>query len=117
GPLTVEGGLRDVHQFPARTTPNGALVLRFASYDLERRHRELRAAGASWDFPEYQPHVTITYSVPEADAGAIEPYRGPMVFGPEEFAGIDEGWADEIEEVPTAKRSVPRRRLNRAGGM
>lgn len=98
--LTVVGDAREVHQFPARTTPNGALVLRFESAALNRRHHQLRAAGASSDFPDYLPHVTLTYSVPDASGMAIEPYRGPLVFGPEEFKEVDEGWADDIKEEP-----------------
>lgn len=113
GSLTIEDGLRDVHQFPARATPNGALVLRFSSGELHRRWQELRAAGASWGFPEYQPHVTITYSVPETDAAKIEPYRGPLIFGPEEFAEVSDDWAAEVVEEPLIKHSVPRRSLAR----
>ena len=104
---------RAVHQFPARSTPNGALVLKFESPELRARWQAFRDAGASWDFPEYQPHITITYAVPEADVGSIEPYTGPLLFGPEEFAEVDEGWAGEIEEVPATK-SVPRAKLRRS---
>jgi hypothetical protein len=96
----IEAG-REVHQFPARTTPNGALVLKFESAQLRKRWQEFKDAGASLDFPEYEPHITLTYSVPEANVTAIEPYRGPLVFGPEEFAEVNEGWANEIVEVPT----------------
>lgn len=105
--IVVQGDARQVRQFPARTTPNGALVLRFESPELAARWRELRDAGASWDFPEYQPHVTITYSVPEADVSAIEPYRGPLIFGSEEFTEVDEGWAGEVEEEPLIKAFDP----------
>lgn len=37
--------------------------------------------------------------------------------GEEDEPLVPQSPEDEIEEVPTAKRSVPRRRLNRAGGM
>ncbi len=92
---------RAVHQFPARNTPNGAFVLKFTSPELTVRWQEFLDAGASWDFPEYQPHITITYTLAEADLAAIEPYHGPLVFGPEEFAEVNEGWAGEITEEPT----------------
>ena len=35
------------------------VVLAFESPMLEARHAELRAAGASHDFPDYLPHVAI----------------------------------------------------------
>jgi hypothetical protein len=112
--LTVVEAGREVRQFPPRSTPNGALVLLFRSAQLEKRWREFRDAGASWDFPEYRPHITITYSVPAADVAGVEPYRGPLVFGPEVFAEVSDTWASGIAEEPTIKRSVPRRRLLRA---
>lgn len=100
--VVATGGTR-VWQFPARSTPNGALVLKFESGELADRWRELKDAGASWDFSTYEPHVTLTYSVPEADVAAIKPYAGPLIFGPEEFAEVDEGWAGELEEEPLVK--------------
>lgn len=99
---TVLGGARAVYQFPPRSTPNGALVLKFASPQLAGRWQEFRDAGASWDFPEYQPHITLTYSVLEADVAGVVPYAGPLVFGPEVFAEVSEDWANSITEVPTA---------------
>ena len=114
-PLTVLGGERAAHQFPAQSTPNGALVLRFEDPSLRARWQEFRDGGASWDFPEYQPHITITYSVPGAELGAIEPYGGQLVFGPEVFAEVNDGWAGEIvEESTVVKRSIPRVRPRRA---
>lgn len=110
--VTVVAGDRDVHQFPPRLTPNGAVVLRFSSIALERRWAALLAAGASWDFPEYQPHVTLTYSLGEGEAAGLEPYSGPLVFGPELFSEVDDGWAGRITEVPTSK-SLPRVRSRR----
>lgn len=101
--VSVVTGDRAVHQFPPRNTPNGALVLKFSSEPLTERWQYYRDGGASWDFPDYQPHVTITYSVPEADVAAIQPYTGPLNFGPEEWAEVDEGWAGEINEEPLVK--------------
>jgi hypothetical protein len=92
--LRIEGGDREVHQFPARLTDNGATVLLFSSDDLQKRWAEFKADGASWDFPEYRPHITITYAATPEQAQAMEPYTGPLVFGPEEFAEIRQDLAD-----------------------
>ena len=43
-----------------------AVVLLFGNGHLKYRHSRMIEAGASHDYPEYQPHVTITYKVPSA---------------------------------------------------
>jgi hypothetical protein len=66
----------------------GAVVLRFESTQLQQRWKQIYNDGASWDYPSYKPHVTITYNGRGLDLSKILPYRGPLVFGPEEFAEI-----------------------------
>lgn len=91
GKLIVKpGGARIVE----RLGNKGAVVLLFGSNDLVYRHeRILREANASHDFPEYQPHVTITYQAPDGlDLATVEPYRGKLEFGPEIFEEIDDDW-------------------------
>ena len=111
--VVVNADMRRIHQFPAQGMPNGALVLGFESQRLRDRWQELLDAGASWDYAEYRPHVTITYSVFEAAVGKIEPYLGSLIFGPEEFEEVEEGWAGEVREEPLVKRSGPRLRSAR----
>lgn len=87
GGLTVKaGGPRVVEPIGNE----GAVALKFASTELCWRHMQIREAGASWDWPEYQPHVTITYDAAGVDLSKVEPYRGELQFGPEIFAEIDE---------------------------
>jgi HK97 family phage portal protein len=87
GDLVVPpGGPRIVE----RLGSEGAIVLKFASWALARRHHEICEAGASWDYPEYQPHVTITYDGAGVDLSTVEPFRGPLIFGPEIFEELDE---------------------------
>jgi hypothetical protein len=38
---------------------NGALALCFQSLELVARWQEIRDLGASWDYPDYTPHVTL----------------------------------------------------------
>jgi hypothetical protein len=95
GNLTVQaGGPRMVEALGDK----GAVVLLFASHDLDWRHRALREAGASWDWAEYQPHVTLSYRAGAVDLAAVEPYRGPLVFGPEIFEALDDDWAGKVKE-------------------
>ena len=78
-----------------------AIVLTFDSDELQRDHAAFREDGASFDFDEYQPHVTISYG--ELPDHPVEPYRGPLVFGPEIFQEIKPGWADDLEETELRK--------------
>lgn len=96
GGLTIKpGGPRALEQFDG-----GAVVLQFASWSLQSRHEQMVREGASHDYPEYLPHVTLTYEAPEGlDLAAIVPYSGELRFGPEVFAPIDEDWKAKLEEV------------------
>lgn len=71
---------------------DGLIVLLFASDDLKWRWQKFRDIGATWDHPEYQPHVSFAFSTAGAVLSKVQPYNGPLVFGPERFAEIDEGW-------------------------
>lgn len=41
------------------------LVLLYQSEWLENRFKLARSLGATWDFPDYHPHVTLSYQVPK----------------------------------------------------
>lgn len=120
--LTVEGGEREVHQFPARLTANGATVLLFDAPALKGRWQEFQDGGATWDFPEYRSHITITYAAAPEDLDGIEPYDGPLVFGPEKFAEIRQDLAAagnggdkvEFEEEPLTQTNKAGARHSRA---
>lgn len=96
GNITVAaGGPRLVEKLGDK----GAVVLLFTSNDLRWRHDMMVEKGCSWDYPEYQPHVTITYQGADVDLTAVEPYRGKLVFGPELFAELDEDWTSKVAEA------------------
>jgi len=82
--LITAGGPRVVEPLGDRTA-----VLMFASSDLGWRNREMREAGASWDLPDYQPHISLTGD--PVDLTNVEPYRGPIELGPEIFEEISNG--------------------------
>lgn len=77
-----------------------AVVLMFGSSRLAWRHEQIVNAGASWDWPEYQPHITITWAAPaDLDVSKIEPYRGELLFGPEIWQEVNEDWRSGASEV------------------
>lgn len=55
-PLTVSGGSRALQKFDG-----GAVVLELESRALSGRWAQFVMAGASWDYPDYRPHVTLGY--------------------------------------------------------
>jgi hypothetical protein len=75
------------------------VVLLFSSSSLSWRHEDMVRQGASHDFDEYAPHVTITYEArADLDLAKIEPYRGELIFGPEIFEEINEDWKQSVTE-------------------
>lgn len=99
-PLRVmPGGPRVVD----RLGKEGAVVLHFWDGYLANRHRTMREAGASWDFPSYLPHVTFTYDPGEVDLAEVEPFTGELLFGPEIFEPIVEDWQSTIRTVDLAE--------------
>lgn len=86
------GGPRQMEQIGEAT------VLLFTASELRWRHDEIERAGASWDHPEYQPHITISYGF-KGDLSKVQPYQGDIVLGPELFAEVKEDWAEGISEV------------------
>lgn len=87
GKLTIAaGGPRLVERF------NDAVVLQFASSRLAWRFEDIVRLGAEVDYPEYQPHITISWNAPNIDVRAIEPYRGRILLGPEVFEEVDDNW-------------------------
>lgn len=81
----------------------GAIVLLFNSSALAWRHEDMVKNGASHDFSDYQPHVTITYAGSDVDLEAVEPYRGELVFGPEIFEEVDDDWSKKLVETGSKK--------------
>ena len=91
GELVVSaGGARLMEVFGPESD---TAVLAFVSSSLSWRHEEMVRAGASWDWPEYQPHVSISYAF-AGDIDAVEPWRGEIRLGPEIFEALNENWKD-----------------------
>lgn len=77
------GGVRIVEPLGDRSA-----VLLFTSSRLSWRHEQIVRAGAEHDFPDYQPHISLTDE--PVDLTGVEPYRGRIVLGPEIFETVRE---------------------------
>jgi High potential iron-sulfur protein len=93
-PITVDGGSRSLDRFG----DGDCVVLRFDSGVLCDRWLEIIGCGASWGYPSYQPHITISWNAPDLDLTQIEPYTGPIELGPEEFSEVKDDWKDGVVE-------------------
>lgn len=92
-PATRPGsGLRYLARFGEAT------VLKFDSPALEQRWAEFIRAGASWDHPSYQPHITLSWQAPADLLVQASPYMGPIVLGAEKWAEVKDDWKDTIVE-------------------
>jgi hypothetical protein len=87
--LEVRGGTRWVDLLGFR---GHDLVLSFESPELVARWRQICDAGASWNWPVYQPHVTLAYDLTSLPTAAwlagIAPFAEPLLFGREQFAPV-----------------------------
>jgi hypothetical protein len=89
----LAGGPRLMEQF------GEAVVLQFASSRLTWRHEDIKRMGADTAYPEYQPHITITWKIPGGiDLSKVDPYRGEIVLGPELFEEVDDDWKSKVSE-------------------
>lgn len=73
----------------------GAVVLKVDSPILRSRWGYFISKGATWDYDEFHPHITITYSqkaVPEL----LVPFPGRIILGPEKFSEVNEDWSPDV---------------------
>lgn len=99
GHMTLRpGGPRIIERF------QDAVVLVFTASELQYRHQDIhQRTGAEWSWPDYTPHITITYNGADVNIDEVKPWTGPIVLGPEIFEEATEGWSDTIIEDAKAK--------------
>lgn len=98
----IEGGVREVKALGDK----GAVVLAFQSPSLTERWAQFLRIGASWDYAGYSPHLTITYKGAGVDLAKVDPYKGPILLGEEDWNEIKEGAGDDVKETPVTKSDV-----------
>lgn len=72
-----------------------AIVLVFANRSIQWRHQEMLDLGASTDYQDYNPHVTITYEGAPEDLSKVTPFQGTIHLGPEIFEEVREDGNDQ----------------------
>jgi len=110
------GGPRFVEVF-GHGSKDSAVVLRFDSSDLRWRQSEMIERGASTDYPEYKPHITISYDgAGELDISKIEPFTGELRFGPEIFEPIRQSAGDEFHAFSAEDQDAIDRLIEASAG-
>lgn len=56
-----------------KTDKSWIIVLTLNSKWLNYRFREAKELGATWDFPEYSPHITLSYDAYDYDITQLHP--------------------------------------------
>lgn len=103
--LVVEGGDRSVVRM-AGNGDKGNFSLRFESEELQERWLEAVAAGATSDFEQYLPHITIAYGGQPTEPDDISPFTGELVFGPEVHEPLNPNALEEKGLMLAAATSV-----------
>ena len=85
----VEIGAGGPRQMAALGGDGKYKALLITANELVWRNREIRDAGAAWDWPDYQPHISIQVGG-DVEIDSVEPYKGKIVLGPEIFETVRE---------------------------
>lgn len=111
---SVDIGVNTKHaSFECWDMRNGArcLVLKYFSPYLHMRFEEAMKAGAMYDFDEYKPHVTLSYSMPEDFDVATLPALGfPLKIVGEYSEPIIQDWC--FQQLNNNLKNKERRRIN-----
>ena len=95
GGHVVRGGKRSVE----RLGQNGeALVLKIECPKLALDHYTFRVMGASSDWPDYKPHITLSWQADGIDEGDVEPFDGDIVLSDIYVSLLDEDWKSKVTE-------------------
>lgn len=88
----------DKNRVVAPLGDEGAVVLKIANPKMEERFQELMAAGTSYDYEKYMPHISISYFAKGIDISKVKAYDGNIELGPEIWAELDLDWKHKITE-------------------
>lgn len=80
----IPASVKGFEIWPTRDMERNVLVLNLTCKGLTDRHNKLMDEHkASYDFPEYKPHVTFSYDFGDGDAKDLPPYKGIVEFDAE----------------------------------
>lgn len=78
-----------------KTDEGNVLVLRLDSEFMRKRHNELmRVHDATYPYPEYKPHVTLSYDVGDFKIPKVKLSKG-IIIDKEYQEDLDKDWKDD----------------------
>lgn len=93
----------EIDSFDLFPTAEGkkCLVAKLNCPEFHKRHNLMRDLGASYDYDEYIPHITLSYNAGDLSADKLEmlnkKYRGMRVYANEEYdEPIKNNWAKDL---------------------
>lgn len=80
----IVGQFKEWDLFPSQPDENGnrsnCLVMKLTCPELEQRHaRLMKEHGATFDFDEYIPHLTLSYDVGDINVKALPEFLEPII--------------------------------------
>ena len=80
---------------------NNCLVAKLDCPDCVERHNRTRELGASYDYDEYIPHITLSYNVGDISPDALDQltkkYKGCPIVADEEYdEPLNDDWAKNL---------------------
>ena len=90
--VLASGGERRISKF------GDSVVLEFESREISQRWAAMIMAGATWDYPQYRPHVTIAVD-PGARVDNIIPPSIDLRFGPERRETLNDDWEPKTKQA------------------
>ena len=77
------------------TLGENCLVLKFNNKELQDRHKVTIEEGAMYDYPTYQPHITLRYSGTSVDLEKVKKPDFEIMLGNEMTNELNENYVEE----------------------
>lgn len=102
-PVPMKGTPVGFEVWPSQPDDDGnvknCLVLAYSCPTLYQRHHKLmNQHGATYDFDEYKPHVTLSYDIGDFNADDLPPFEEELEIVSEYMEELKQSWADDKKE-------------------
>lgn len=97
----IIGTITDFTYFPNSAKPGyKALVLLLDCDEAVQLHDDTMDRGASYDYPEYKPHITLSYDIADDYDFDFEKFRDMKVYFNRIYSEpLDIEWSDNMEKM------------------
>lgn len=84
----------------------GAVVMKFRNKEIESRWQDCMDRGASYDYPKYQPHITITFNGKDLNLKEILKPDFDIQLGDEYTEPLNLNCKDKINNLNNKKEKI-----------